>query len=59
VVVGSIQYPFTANPDSVEALRNRLEADPTQVVFPNFVIPQDRTLRPRDFHASEKWAALR
>jgi hypothetical protein len=44
VVVGSIQYPFTANPSYVEALRNRLEADPAQVLFPNFVLPQDRTL---------------
>jgi hypothetical protein len=50
VVIGSIQYPFAANLSSVAALRHRLEADPTQMLVPNFVLPQDRTLRPRDFH---------
>ena len=50
VVVGDILYPLAANPSLVAALRQRLEDDPTQVLFPNFVLPQDRILRPRDFH---------
>jgi hypothetical protein len=49
VVVGSTRYPFTVNPAAVETLRNQLESNPTQVLFPNFVFPQDRDLRPRDF----------
>jgi hypothetical protein len=48
--VAELVAPTPANPSSVTALRQRLEADPTQVLFPNFVLPQDRILRPRDFH---------
>jgi hypothetical protein len=55
--IGSTQYPFAANPSSVAALRHRLEADPTQMLFPNSVLPQDRTLRPRDFHRIREGAA--